>query len=264
MIDSNQQFNIGTEGTETSSEGRKTPGGNGHKPDCACTLCKRIQTAIASGRPLKTVEREAARQRQVARVAARRARHKEATQRAVRAAVAAQIASGVTPTIGRTAQAAQVGKKTAGAALRDPESVLASLLAAGINLETLDAIGRAGLEACDVRPVFDKKTGELLNCVETPDWNSRHKFWRDYNVMLGRLDCADQQQGAGAGLVIIAGKLELTPGHPANCNCESCIAAWEVDAQAAIAQSQRLLPPLDAETAVEPPESPDSPEEGEE
>jgi hypothetical protein len=236
---------------------------NGHKPDCVCTLCKRIQAAIASGRPPKTVEREAARQRQLARVAARRARHKQATQRAVRAAVAAQVASGVRPTVARTAKAAKVGKQTAGAALRDPKSVLAALSDAGITLERLDAIGLAGLYATDTRLVFGK-TGELLNCVEVPDWISRHRFWRDYNLMHGRLGRDDQPQGAGAGLVILADKLELTPGHPNNCNCPTCVAAWERDAQSVLA-ARKLPPPLDAETVdepvVEPPESPESDEE---
>jgi hypothetical protein len=267
MIDSNQQFKVSPEDTGTPTVERKTPGGNGHKPDCVCALCKRIQAAIASGRPPKTVEREAARQRQLARVAARRARHKQATQRAVRAAIAAQVASGVRPTVARTAKAAKVGNQTAGAALRDRDTVLASLSAAGINHELLDAIGRAGLEACDVRIFFDRETGEVLARVEVPDHATRHKFWRDYNIMLGRLDRTDQQQGAGPGLVILLDKLELTPGHPPNCNCASCIAAWERDAQAHLAQ-RKLPPPLDAQTVeenvVEPPESPDAPEDDEE
>ena len=68
-------------------------------------------------------------------------------------------------------------------------SVLAALERNGIAPELLDEVGLEGLHATETRVITNN--GVVTDGVEVPDYHARLKYWREYNLMVGRLGKED-------------------------------------------------------------------------
>lgn len=209
---------------------------NGHTNSCVCTLCARIQARIAAGKPTKEEERAQRRAQRLATEAlkkptARPGREQRlAKDAALAASVATQIALGQKPSATLAAKIADIDPSTAQGKTRAgklDESVHAALLRAGITNDRLFAVASEGLDAKSTRLVTDKD-GRVVDAIEFPDHQNRHRFWRDLLMVKGYLGREDTSQVPSGGLIIIApDAAKVVPGHVETCMCEECIAAWD-------------------------------------
>ena len=154
--------------------------------------------------------------------------------------IATQVALGHRPQIKRTQQIAGVSPEAAKRAVGSTESVLAALEKNGITEKLLDEIGLEGLHAKVTHLIKNKNTGEVIDAIEMPDQFARHRFWRDYNLMIGRLGRNEKTGAVTGGLIVIAPNApQHETGHVPGCVCETCTDLWEKTARAAAERYER-------------------------
>lgn len=247
----------------------------GHRPDCVCTLCARIQARIAAGKPPKKVARamasDLAHQRRLDRSKDKRfgttARNKREQRIAKNAmltgAVVAQAATGARPNIAQAAKIAGMDPSQAQRQINRDGTVQEALERNGITLELLDQVGKDGLKADSLKLIYDEK-GNVVDSIAVPDQHARHKYWRDFNMMYGRLGSERESGAGGGGLIIIAPEdAKVVDGHPPVCTCDECIAMWNEKTKHIAAKAARQMA-VDAEIVEQPkplPESFDAPED---
>jgi hypothetical protein len=208
------------------------PRAKGHRETCVCMLCRRIQAAIAAGKPPKAVARALAHQRRLeTRATPRNLRERRIAKDAMlTGAIAGQAASGTRPNIAQAARIAGMDPSQAAKAVKANDSILDALSRIGINADKLAEVFAGGLEACEVRLVI--RNGEVVDALAVPDWHARHKFARDVLLARGELGSDRDQQPQGGGLIIITpDSAKVIDGHPAACACDACNAAWEEKAE---------------------------------
>jgi hypothetical protein len=249
-----------SEGIPTSPrpDGRKSVGGNNHRPLCECSICTNIRARITTGRPAKATQRAIARQRRLeaakAKTTPRTRRERQiAKDTAVNTAIATQVMVGVRPSIVKTAQIAGVSRPTAARAMKGNDFVAGALSRAGIDDDKLATVAAEGLEAKFVKILTDRE-GQVTSKIETPDYTSRHLYWRDVLMAKGILGNDRESQGSGGGLIIIAPEAaSLVEGHPPTCICQECIDAWNVKHKSLSERALREMA-VDAEVPDEPPD----------
>lgn len=115
-------------------------------------------------------------------------------------------------------------------------SIDAALTRAGIDDERLARVAAEGLSAMVVKTATFE--GEISDEREYVDWNSRHKFWHDLNVIKGHM-APDGNEGGGGGLVIVNGPTMINTGHKPGCRCDVCVKAWEAEGREVLRQQRQ-------------------------
>jgi hypothetical protein len=230
MNDNSNDNSLGT--TQQADRPRNA---KSHQPSCVCTLCRRIQARIAAGKPTKEAERAMAKAQRQAKAKSNATTPSNLRERrlvkdaALTAAVAAQAANGLKPNIAQAARIAGMDPSQAQRKIGSDESVLAALARVGITPEVLDSVGAAGLNANETRLIT--KDGEVLDAIEVPDWHARHKFLRDFYLMIGRLGRDSETQAPGGLIVIASNFVQAVTGHASSCACDECTRVWEEKAR---------------------------------
>jgi hypothetical protein len=181
--------------------------------------------------------RAKAREKSLSETKRAKAEEKKLKAALVQGALAGQVAAGSLPSIEKAAQIASVSvAKARNAAPSD--LVQNALLKNGITLDLLDDVGKDGLKANSVKLVYDEN---VIDSIAIPDHHARHKFWRDYNMMHGRLG-SEKESAGGGGLIIIAPELaKVVPGHNVACTCDACIDAWNEKTKHLATQAARQM-----------------------
>ena len=231
----------------------------GHRLECLCILCKRIQDAIAAGKPSKADARASARLAREARAKSRekslseskRAKADEKRLKAalVQGAMAGQIAAGAMPSIEKAAEIAGISvAKARNAAPKD--LVQDALERNGITDDRLYELAQNALDAKNYKVITDSD-GNVIETVAIPDWQNRHRFWRDLLAVKGHLGSDREMAATGGLMIIVPDQARVVPGHPPACNCEQCIAAWNERTKKISQQALRSMA-RDAEIAKNP------------
>jgi hypothetical protein len=230
-----------------------------HKETCICRLCNAVRSRLAAGLPKKEIERAMAKAQRLINGTDKTAEPRNdreravATHAAIVAATTALVDNGTIPEATAVARAAGVPIERAKLEVSVPEA----LDRAGITDSRLDSVALSGLDAEDTRLII--QDGIVTDAVGVPDWKARHNFWRDLNLMKGRLRPDEQQ--IGGGLIIVAPhEINLTPGHPPNCQCAKCALSWEAEAVGAmrrVAREQQAARTVDGEVVEPDPETTD-------
>lgn len=144
---------------EKQLNGRKFPGGKGHRESCPCRICSRVRNAIEQGKPARRTLRQ---------------RFAEN--------IAAQVVSGHGVSLKDAAVAAGYSQESAGdigsQLIRQDsvqKSISVALERAGITEGYWAGKVREGLEAEAVWRVLDRDKGEVIERRD-PDHFARHKF----------------------------------------------------------------------------------------
>lgn len=210
----------------------------GHKPNCVCKVCLRIQAAIAAGKPPKAETREKQRLTRIAKAKAKqelrraevaakaqaKAKVKSALASKIEGVVLGQVAAGIIPSASRVAE-------MTGASLGETKQVMggdfvqSALARAGITDDKLAQVAAEGLEAKNYRYLTDRD-GNIVDVIEMPDHQNRHRFWRDLLMVKGYLGSDREQVASGGLMIIVPEQARVVKGHPPTCTCDECIKAW--------------------------------------
>lgn len=235
---------VNTESTESTARPAPEPisrptHAKGHREDCSCMVCKRLQAAIAAGKPSKqevhlaAVARREARQKAKAEELSRRQllrrEEKKRKEAVVSATLLTQVQSGIKPSLELAAKVAGVSVPTA-KKIAGEDFVETSLKNAGIDNTKLAEVAAAGLDAAAQRIVTDRD-GNIIDVINVPDWKSRHAFWSDLLKVKKILGGENEFGSGGGGLIVISpDAAKVLPGHPPACVCDECKLAWETKA----------------------------------
>jgi hypothetical protein len=234
----------------------------GHIPGHTCKVCERTRARIAAGKPSKKDMEKARADRKVAKLAAKQiaAARKNGLAEGI---LVGQVDAGKLPSVAPAVRVSGLAPDK----VRDMTQgnlVQSSLEKNGITLDLLDEVGREGLKAESQKLIFDDE-GNVADAIAMPDHHARHKFWRDYNMMHGRLGNDRDSQVASGGLVIIAPQEAMVvKGHPPTCVCEECILAWNEKTKVLSRNASRAMA-IDAELVENPrplPENLESEDQG--
>jgi hypothetical protein len=153
-------------------------------------------------------------------------RREEAIRKAalVEGAVAGQISAGVRPSIEKAAQIAEVSTKKAREIAPD-DFVQSALVKAGITDDKLFSLGAQALEAESTKLITDSD-GNIVEAIKLPDWQNRHRFWRDLLMVKGHLGSEREMPATGGLMIIVPDQARVVAGHPPACSCQECAAAW--------------------------------------
>lgn len=210
---------------------------SGHIPGHTCKVCERVRNRILAGRPSKKAMKEAAEARRQAKkqakqdadIAKKVVQAKQDGQ--VEGILAGQVAAGKTPDI------VQAVKLTGASANKAKEMIAgdlvqAALLKNGITVELLDEVGLDGLRA-EIQKIYTDQDGKITDVINFKDHHARHKFWRDYNLMFGRLGREEANGGTGGGglIIITPDAAKVSTNHSPACICDDCKTAWEEKAR---------------------------------
>lgn len=273
MIEREQNVGSGDRGPALPRRSRTA---RGHRPDCACKVCLKIQAAIDAGKPTKAELREqkrlakiarakaTAEQRQLERKAKARAKSEaqKVTEARVAGAILGSVAAGTVPSLTKVAEVTGASLGTV-KSVASEDFVRTALVRAGITDDKLAAVAAEGLDAKNTKLVFDRD-GNVVDAIELPDHQNRHRFWHDILTAKGVLGEKHESGGGGGGLIIIAPEAaRVLPGHPPACTCDECIALWNEKTKHLQARAARAMA-VDAEIIENPkplPESLDAPED---
>ena len=221
----------------------------GHPPGHTCKVCERTRARIAAGKPSKKDMEKTRADRKVAKLAAKQiaAARKNGLAEGI---LVGQVEAGKLPSVAPAVRVSGLAPDK----VRDMTQgnlVQSSLEKNGITLDLLDEVGREGLKAESQKLIFDED-GNVADAIAMPDHHARHKFWRDYNMMHGRLGSDRDSQVASGGLVIIApNEATVVTGHSPACVCEECIAAWNEKTKILSRNASRAMA-VDAEIVENP------------
>ena len=223
------------------SSGRRR-NAKGHKPECTCTLCARIQARIARGEPSQAEVREQRRQqreqkqreqqKQRTTLLSRKRQEREAQRTALEASIETQARLGHKPNVTLAGEIVGMDPRRAQQVSQAEGFVQGALSRAGITDDKLAQIAAEGLDAALQRIITDRD-GRIIDVVNVPDWKSRHAFWADLLRVKKILGGENNDGGMGSGglIIITPDSAKVLPGHPPACVCDACKLAWEEKTQ---------------------------------
>jgi hypothetical protein len=249
-----------------ASSGLPEPSKNakGHRPTCICTLCKRIQDRIASGKPSYAARRATQTANRLARqkVAAQSKRQPKrqpngnrerriARDAALEASLETQVVLGRQPNAKLAGQIAGIEPRTAQLKAKESNFVQSALEKVGITDDKLAEVAARGLDAKIVKIITDRD-GNVIDAIEQHDTKGQHLFWRDILMTKGILGNDRDSQVASGGLIIIApNEATVIEGHSPACVCEKCLAAWNEKTKVLSRNASRAMT-VDAEIVENP------------
>lgn len=208
-------------------------GAKGHKPNCPCKVCERINSAILAGKPTKAQLAEESKARRLARAEARlktraeQRKEQEAIKVAAAAATAAIAGTGSEPNpqlvkaITKAVPSLTERKGTEEVTLE--HFIQTALKNAGVDLGRLATVSAEGLEATLVKTATHE--GDITDERVYADFNARHKYLESMLKVFGFLKSDDTPQMGG--LVMLFGEGPKRDGsHPLDCPCADCEGAF--------------------------------------